>query len=176
MAVWLTLLILAVFEFDGFKSLPLTTLKDWQTLVMIVLFAFTYSFGIVIDRLADSLFVPWDTRIKNKQFARFKLPFVIMRAEVSKDNEGLREIFEYSRSRIRLARASALNFGLITIVGLLFTTIRVQTHKSTIFIFAIVFGVLFTYITICSWYTLTVAYCNMVSGSYDLQRKESNKA
>jgi hypothetical protein len=52
--VWLALLAASIF---GTKSVQLQNLSDWETLIVVLVFAIAYVLGILVDRLADTVFL-----------------------------------------------------------------------------------------------------------------------
>jgi hypothetical protein len=52
--VWVALLAASIF---GIKSVQLQNLSDWETLIIVLVFAIAYVLGILMDRLADTAFL-----------------------------------------------------------------------------------------------------------------------
>ena len=102
-SVWLLMLILTLF---GYSWIQVQGITDWQSIMVVLFLAFSYTLGVVFDRFADSVFEPWNRRLKNKMMPNPPLPIVVMRFEIGKDNEYLNHQFEYTRSRMRIARLS----------------------------------------------------------------------
>jgi hypothetical protein len=71
--------------------------------------ASAYTIGTLFDRLTNWIFHKWNERLKERDYPNPPLPIVAIRYLVAKDNEYLNRFFEYTRSRMRIARATALN-------------------------------------------------------------------
>lgn len=117
--VWLSLLILNLTGYNWLLNVKFTELGDWSFLISALIFSFSYSLGIVLDRLANLLFSAWENKIQKKYAPKETQSFAYMRYQL--ENESLTKQLEYSRTRLRIARSSALNHLLITIfsVGLI---------------------------------------------------------
>lgn len=122
-AVWVTLAVFAVFDYtwvsyDKAKDLP----------ALIPGLCAIYVLGVVMDRLADWLF---GFRAEQLRREFFKNPedyhkariFIYTRAE------GLRDLFEYGRSRLRICRGWALNSVLIVVTLNLFAWTRLPADE-----------------------------------------------
>jgi len=169
--VWLLLLGISILGYDWLQPFQSTTLINWQVPIVLVMLSVIYVVGLIFDRLADALFLNWDIRIRNKLLPNYSVPIGVMRFEVSKDNEYLNHQFEYTRSRMRVARASAINFGLITIfsVVLLFARFSGANDLERIryIVFVVVTGLSLTLAAVFSWYKLMIAYFTFVKANYE---------
>lgn len=171
-SLWTFLLVLNVFGNSWFQVLQSTGLYNWQAVIIILLLSIFYVLGIIIDRLADLVFSRWDRRIADKIIPHPPWPISVMRFELGRDNEYLNRQFEYTRSRMRIARASSLNFGASTILVMLLILTRLQSTSATerweYFIFTSIIGVLLTVAAIYSWHKLTRTYFGLVKANYEL--------
>jgi hypothetical protein len=122
-SLWLFCLILNIFGYDWLQRLQSLGLNNWQNIIVTFLLSLSYVLGIIFDRLSDRVFSKWEKRVKGEVFP---LPSIAVRFDLGKDNEYLNRQFEYMRSRMRIARASSINFGLTTIFVSLFILTRVQ--------------------------------------------------
>jgi hypothetical protein len=118
-AVWVLLTILAIF---GNNWLDLAELKDWETLVTVLILAAAYVLGVLMDRIADSIIGGLGP---GRQWARTRLD-VLSGAR----SEDLIRSLEYLRSRVRIARGTSLNFFLIALATLAFGLTRTSALKS----------------------------------------------
>lgn len=170
-ALWLCILALNVFGYKWLQNIKVVQVTDWQALVMMGLLSLIYVLGILFDRVADSLFLRWDIRLRDKLLSGYAVPIGVMRFEVCKHNKHLNQQFEYTRSRMRIARASSLNFGLITLLIVIFIFTRLEGVSSaerwgyTAFTFLV--GGLLTVVAIYAWYKLMVGYLTFVKANYD---------
>jgi uncharacterized membrane protein (DUF485 family) len=130
---WLVLLLLAAF---GTGWVDVGDVKDFASLVTVVVLALAYVLGIIVDRLADTLL---DRLEKTKRGKRIKQRMsknrnlekpekvAIMRMTVMHESEGLTRFLDYQRSRWRVARATVLNIAIAGPVGALY--VAVGTHE-----------------------------------------------
>ncbi|MEQ8230633.1 MAG: hypothetical protein RLW61_06010 [Gammaproteobacteria bacterium] len=105
---WLILLVIAAFGFDGFdasgSTLIFTALPSLATL---------YVLGIVWDRIADALFQRfWGDALRAAYFEDIA-DYYHARRIIFTNSEGLSNVLEYGRSRLRICRGWCLNAPLI---------------------------------------------------------------
>ena len=98
-------------------------LKEWVAPLTALLFGAAYVIGILMDRVADSLYVAlegkppkwrasnWLNRILGKEPVVYSVPDKIgeKRLRVMLESEGMAKFLDYQRSRLRIARATVLN-------------------------------------------------------------------
>ena len=110
--LWLAMAVVAVFGPDWVR---MDAVEGWEALVTILVLAGAYVLGIVIDRLADSVF-RWLGR--RRGFWKKRTPdsaeeredgFGKKRLEVLHKSPGMAPFLEYQRSRLRVARGTLLN-------------------------------------------------------------------
>lgn len=176
--LWLFLLILNLIGYSWMYNFSAKVLNEWQTPLAILLLSSAYVLGIIFDRLADSLFLKWDVRLKNRILPAYLVPIGVMRFEITKDNPHLNEQFEYTRSRMRIARASGLNFGIITLLAITLINFRPQGlnqfEKIYYTISAMSVGTMLTFSAVYAWHKLMSAYFTFVKANYDhYKQKES---
>lgn len=173
--VWFVLLILTVFGYEWIFAFPAEALRDWQLLITAVILSFVYVLGILFDRLADLMFSKWDRSIGRQRFPDAPHSFSVVRFQITKDNEYLNHQFEYTRSRLRIARASSLNFALTTILGLVFVATRLQgaENYSKLLIFIAVSGIFLTSLAIITWYYLVKSYFGLIRANYTAQMDQA---
>ncbi len=174
--IWFVLLILTVFGYEWTFTFPVQAMRDWQVLITAILLSFVYVLGILFDRLADLLFSKWDRAIGSKRFPDAPHAFSVVRFQISKDNEYLNHQFEYTRSRLRIARASSLNFAVTTILALTFVAARLQgvQDHSKLLIFIAVTGISLTGLAIMTWYHLVRTYFGLIKANYVAQMGQTN--
>lgn len=128
-AVWILLLLINIFGTGWIQTIQTSHLADWQAAILVVLLSVFYVIGIIIDRVADALFSGWERRLRRAGFPEPPMPIVVLRFELARGNEHLNHQFEYNRTRMRISRASAVNFALATIMGILYILIRSQASS-----------------------------------------------
>lgn len=174
--VWL---ILAILSFTGMPWNELAGflgLKEKEGISSILALGFAYVVGIVVDRISDSLFRRFDVRIRKSRI-HAKVPSVSeMRLYVMSVNEKLSAFLDYLRSRLRLARSSALNFFLITLAAAIFSATRNSNGRELVF--AITIGGLgLTLATGYAWYRISRTYYKRLVQSYEiLKGQEGHRA
>jgi MFS family permease len=114
---WLALLVLTIFGTDW---IDLGALQDWAVLLTLLVVALAYVLGILVDRLADSLF---EDKLEARAKRREKpLPGrkAVLRMTVLHTSPGMSAFLEYQRSRERIARGTAVNVTLAILAGAAF--------------------------------------------------------
>lgn len=122
-STWLIMLIVVLF---GYAWVQVPVIAEWKSVALVLLLAFSYPLGVVFDRFADLVFEPWNKRLQKRYFPNPPCPIVVMRFQITKDDEHLNHQFEYTRTRMRIARASAINLGLIAILATALVLLRAQ--------------------------------------------------
>jgi len=84
-------------------------LHAWVPLVVLVVSAVAYSLGVVIDRIADTAWKRLGKHIGLMRRHDTPAGVGVMRLAVMKESTGLAAFLEYQRSRLRIARATAVN-------------------------------------------------------------------
>jgi hypothetical protein len=185
--VWFVLLVFSVFGYEWVFNIQTQAFSDWQILISVVALSFVYVLGILFDRFADILFRKWDRAITTKIFIGNKFPkedihrvFAVTRFQLSQENEYLHHQFEYTRSRQRIARASALNFAIITVLALVFVATRLRgiPNYSTLLWFIALTGSLLSALAIVTWHKLITSYYHHILANIRARqdRKEVTKS
>ncbi len=169
---------MVILAFVGFRNVP------WEKLLTLNLalpgLAVTYVLGIVIDRLADLAFISQDHRLRKMHPLEKFPPFLTMRFHILHKSKDTYEQLEYTRSRLRIARAAILNFTLLTLSALLFVWLRSGGTRSLQYrlvasLGIVVVGFLLTYFSYESWVALTKTYTSSVIAAYQVLQGEENK-
>lgn len=129
----------------GILSVMLTDLKTWSVIkylfekipAAIFFLGMLYILGITVDRLADLLLSDFEKKIKKESKLDAKSSILIWK------NAGQETYFLYTRSRIRILRASVINFPLITLSAFLLTY-KLMPQYIFFISFVIFLGFLFT--------------------------------
>ena len=173
--IWFVLLILTIFGYEWVSTFPTQALSNWQVLITATILSFVYVLGILFDRLADLIFSKWDRSIAYKRFPNAPHAFAVIRFQLSKDNEFLNHQFEYTRSRLRIARASSLNFAITTILALIFVATRLRDIQdySRLLIFIALTGIFLTSLAVITWYYLVRSYFGLIKANYTTQMEQA---
>lgn len=168
-STWIFLFVLSVSGYGWLQTSQLKDLSNWSTLIMLFVLSFAYALGIVVDRLADAIFHDWNKRI-GKQILVDAVRPSTQRFSLGKDNDYLNNQIEYTRSRMRIARASALNYALIAISSAAFVYTQLQflsTGKKVSYTLAIlILGALLSSSSIYAWWKLTKTYYHLIQSNY----------
>ena len=180
--VWIIFLVLVLWGNDFLKLLENVWLSDINIAIGLIIISFLYTIGIVIDRIADTIFERWYTGLKNKVFPSRKTPTQKMRFELSKSNPELANNMYYARSRIRIARASVVNFILITMFSLMYVVTRIppSANRNVLAVYILVIGLTLTASVIWAWKKLSVSFLYYLknyddSDDLELKRKSVKK-
>lgn len=173
-SVWLFLLSIIMFGSNWLSTIINASM--WETMTAVILLSFSYVIGIIIDRIADLTFGKWDKAMTNNAIPNPSVPTAVIRYKLGKDNENLNRQFEYIRSRIKISRASSINFALGTIFGIWVVLQQITIPKERMaYIIAIsIAGFLFTIGAVYSWHELTRTYLSLLKNGWDnyLHEKE----
>jgi ABC-type multidrug transport system fused ATPase/permease subunit len=100
-------------------GLDLSWLRDppikSDLLIALVACAIVYPLGIFTDELADRLSKPWTDKLREN--ANLQLTQSVQSLLAGADAVFARALFDHKRSRIRIARSTALNLLLLVVVG-----------------------------------------------------------
>lgn len=104
--------------------------------------------GILMDRFADMIFQKGENKIRNASGLKAKSIFLVWK------EHDAQKYSDYSRSKIRILRASIINMPLITI-SILWYILKYFEKPFVLAIYILFLGLLFTYV---SWksYNLSV--------------------
>jgi len=168
-SVWIFLVFVMLFGGDWLNLIDFEKLSAWTTLLTFFVLSFSYALGIMMDRVADFVFNKWNKRIGKKVIPNANRSFSVMRFELGEDNESLNNQFEYTRSRMRIARASSINFALIATFSLvnIITYLDLATNlKTRAIITTIIVGIILTSLAIYTWRELTTTYYELIKSNY----------
>jgi len=151
---WIIFLLLAVFGCEGIDSL-----NDTMALAGAIPFlALIYVFGIVFDRLADTLFGRYWGHVLRNRFFESDLAYFEARQTIYLHAEHSGRQLEYGRSRLRICRSSAINFVLIALTSFPFGWACVPLAFVVKFVVvSVLFWGLSAIATWLVWYKLTVS-------------------
>jgi len=161
-ALWACLLCCTVCGYGWLNSVPLSPVLVLPGLVVV------YVLGIVFDRVSDWLFGVWDDHLRvsiHGSVANYRRARILLYAEGSKAACAL---FDYNKSRIRIARAWSLDLFLCAVTAPVFVSRQldsIQTGKriavgTSLFLAFLVVA----FLTLWAWYRL-------VSNDYERLRE-----
>ncbi len=152
-AIWIFFLVISIFGFSWVDSNKLLSLP-----ALIPFLSLTYVVGIVIDRIADTLFEwLWAKELFRKYYEN-KDDFHNDRRIIYIHEGRLASLLEYGRSRLRICRGWALNSVLIFLTLNLFAWTKIPDFplRIQVSIFGSFFCIFLSYGTWFSWYKLTL--------------------
>lgn len=145
---WLALLVVTIF---GSGWIDLETPSKFVPIVLVLVLAVAYVLGVIVDRTADTSFKwfgdtplgSWSNRTFGKKSETWLLPAheQTMRSAVMRAGGETATFIDYQRSRLRVARGTAINL----VVALLVAGVYFAWHKgwaATVRIEALLLGLL----------------------------------
>jgi hypothetical protein len=174
--IWIALMVVALV---GYQNVDLEKLLSVNLALPIL--AMTYILGILVDRVADFIFIKQDTKMRPvDEDTNLPQSFLKMRYYILNKSSDIYAQLEYTRSRLRIARASVFNFALMTIAGLLFIWFQAGKFLSirNLIISSVVtflVGIILTYASYQSWIGLIKSYSISTIRAYELLRDEDPK-
>jgi hypothetical protein len=174
-AIWVSLIILA---FTGYQSLNIEKLFTLN--LALPMLAITYILGILVDRVSDMALTAQDNRLRSRYDFRGLPSFLSMRFYILSKCSDVYEQLEYTRSRLRIARASILNFAFTVVASALFVWFQLgkalaAEHRVLACLAAAVIGALLTWISYQSWAALSKTYTINTIRAYQVLRDEGEQ-
>ena len=173
--IWLLLFLLSLFGIENLNKI-LPAIKEWQGAVATVTIAFLYVLGIVFDRIVDRLFRTTERRIESEILKDFPVTVLAMRFSFGNTNDSLNQQLDYARTRMRIARASSVNFMLIAISISVFLLARVPGIESKYIAFTLGLGFLFGYVAFLAWKFLVRGHLQLAKDLYEYNNPQNKKA
>lgn len=168
--IWIFFFITSIFPIKNYAN-ALMIFRDWELLVFAVFLALTYVLGVMIDRISDRIFRPLEYGFRDKLITNHNKGISVMRFSLGTQNDFLNQQLDYTRSRLRIVRASILNFIAITITVSLYLLITYPfTNTREMFsVYGIVIGIgglasMFALLTLKS---LIKAHLQLIQDMYD---------
>ncbi len=124
-SVWLVLIFFSIFGLEPISRVS-AIVHDFSALSTLVLIALWYTLGIIIDQIGNVIFTLLNipSVLARGAFIRWLLdnrPVLTARTAVLAEAGNVAAFLDYNRSRIRIMRATTLNFCMIEIsLGILF--------------------------------------------------------
>lgn len=159
-----------------------TVLKGWEALLTFFALAVAYTLGVIVDRLSDSIFGHFDMKIHKREITTPSLTYAEMRLEIMYKSEGMARFLGYVRSRVRIARSTAINTILIVLSIFYFLSKtgiadKYDLNTTEIILFTSLGGIVFLGSSIFAWARITKTYFSRLEMAYSkLKKKNSNGA
>lgn len=176
--VWMTLLFFSKYSLEDLEgSLPF--LKDWQPLILLVVLAFVYVAGVIMDRIADWAFRWLEDLYKQQIIGKFDKPVSVLRFSLGTQNDFLNQQLDYTRTRLRIVRASVLNFPLIAFgLGVFihrWNAFPSQHEPLTQIIWIALIGILITGMSLKTLTSLIKAHLGLIKDMVDEKSREADE-
>ncbi len=159
---------LVLFALFGKSSFDVNMLKGWEALGTILILALSYSLGILVDRVSDTLFSPLDHKLRRKVLPEKDAPVREMRLYLISIDDGTSRMLEYMRSRLRTARATAVNFVLIFVGFMVYRIAHQFAVLDTVTLFALLIMVAAVAASFFAWQRITKAYYLRLAQAYHI--------
>jgi hypothetical protein len=174
--IWTGLIILT---FTGYQNLDLE--KVFTLNLALPILAITYILGILIDRASDIALAAQDDRLRSKYDLRELPGFLSMRFYILSKSSEVYAQLEYTRSRLRIARASVLNFAFTTLAAAPFVWFQLgktlaAEYRAMVCLVVVIIGALLTWISYRSWTGLSHTYTINTIRAYQVLRDEADKS
>lgn len=169
-AIWMVLVALT---FLGYESVRLDTVGSWGAPLPAL--AIVYVLGIIIDRLADSMFRRADRQLRERAYAGSAKDYHYVRTYVFYRAEKFEEIFDHARSKLRICRAWVFNFALSGLASVLLIWARMPdlaaSTKWLLSALALFAGALLATGSWYAWHRLTDTYYVRLLHAYAVLRE-----
>jgi hypothetical protein len=176
--IWLSFLLLSYFGVGSFDKF-LIIVKDWQLFILAIILPLLYVIGVIIDRTADGLFKVRERKIEREIIGDLDVSPSVMRFSLGVQNEILNQQLEYSRTRMRIVRASSINFLLIAVSISIFLLTRIRNLQPNVLWgyigFTLILGLVFAYSAFLSWQSLIRGHLKLAKAMYDYQNPRSSR-
>jgi len=142
-------------------------LVDWlksldSPLFILPLTAIVYVLGIVFDRLFDTLTGKMDKKLRSNFINDEE--YNIVKSSYYDDSAAVRQVFDYTKSRIRITRSWMFYFLFLFILSITYAFIA---KIDFLFVNAI-FLILLAWLTYFSWKKLTISFNGLLKTMYTL--------
>jgi hypothetical protein len=162
-SIWLALFLVAIF---GSSWIDLNALKGWENLATLIVLALSYALGVLIDRVADSLFSPLDHRLRRKIIPDKDAPVKEMRLFLISKEDGTSKLLEYTRSRLRTARSTTVNIFCLFIGLIVYRVMQQSSIFNMTTIFHLAASVVGMAISFYAWQRHTKTYYLRLAQAY----------
>lgn len=164
--IWL---VLAILCFLGVDWIILERIKGFEAMITASLLPIVYPLGVVIDYLADKIFRAREKRIRGKYISdptQSAMDFVSRNKDTLIANH-----LGYLRSRIRVSRASAVNFALMAFWGMAFVIFNCRKRTGfpfwRVLLLESTIGFLLSFLSVLAWSRITDSFFRWVAKGYN---------
>ena len=167
--LWIPLILIGLFDYSWISLVGWTTSLDpaLAILALIPVLSITYVLGILVDRMGDITFHPFDKLIRRNHF-RNPVDYQRARTTIYNQSESLSNWFQYGRSRLRICRGWTVN-SVLCLVGIYLSTRSLKPGDCSKIELALMGRLLFCLLgvaAIVTWYLLTRNEYKRLSDEY----------
>jgi hypothetical protein len=171
--IWVSILALTQF---GYHWVPWKEISG--IVVLLPFLALTYFLGIIFDRLADKSFSNWNKKIRKQYFLSDAEYHVARTYTYTHANEKVIDLFEYSKSRMRICRSWSIHSLIILFSVPIFIFVRLPNlqpnSRTSIVIFSTILFGSCTFASTFSWTSLTSNEYRRLAETYNFLKNKKN--
>jgi len=164
--IWLILLIFCAFGHDW---ISVARIKEFETIIAVLLLPIVYPLGILVDYLADELLRPVEIQVRESFIKDDRQN--AMRLMIELKDQSLSNHLGYLRSKIRISRSFTLNTVFISISGICFLIIRCQKVPNFPFwrllLFYTIIGFTLSILSFKSWKRFNRSFFRRIAQLYN---------
>ncbi|MCS6993867.1 MAG: hypothetical protein N2117_03740 [Anaerolineales bacterium] len=169
---WIGLIVLAFTGYQGLNLEKLATLN-----LALPIFVLTYILGVIVDKLADLVFIRLDKQIREKYKPNNFPRLLEIRFYILSKSKDVYEQLEYARSRMRIARAATVNFAFTTIAALVFIWSQLSAtlppeYRLWVYLATLTTGTGLSLASYRAWLDLNKTYISSAVTAYNVLRAE----
>lgn len=159
----------SVFLFAFFGNGPIDlNMFQGGGLITLIMIALAYSLGILVDRVADTIFSPLDHKLRRRVIPEKDAPVREMRLYLMSIDDGTSKVLEYMRSRLRTARATALNVVMIFGSLVVYRLLKQGAFFDAITLFEFLITIVVVAVCYFAWQRITKAYYLRLAQAYHI--------
>ncbi len=176
--IWFFFLIFSLFGINDLDKF-LNAIREWQLIVVTIAIPLLYVLGIILDRMADILFKARERTLDREIAGDLSVSVPVMRFTLGTKNDFLNQQLEYTRTRMRIVRASVVNFALIAISISIFllthlTSVAAKTRWQYVTI-TVILGLVMSYAAFVTWKSLVRGHLRLSKIMYEHQNPKKSR-
>jgi hypothetical protein len=172
--IWLSFLLLSFLGVNNFDEF-LNTITNLEVLVLTITIPVLYVLGIIFDRIVDRLFRSTERRIEAEILKDYPVSVLAMRFSFGNANDSLNQQLDYARTRMRIVRASSINFVLIAVSISTFLLTRIVNVQWQTIVLVLVTGLLLAYVAFVAWQFLVRGHLELAKAMYEYLNPSNKK-
>lgn len=174
--IGISIIVLSFFGYENIEAEKLLTIN-----LALPVLATAYILGILVDRIADRIFLAQDHKMRPPGSEANSPSFLTMRFYILHKSSDIYAQLEYIRSRLRIARAAIFNFVLMTFSVLLFVWLQLGESLPAVslillYVGTLIVGAVLALVSYQSWRGLVTSYSISTIRAYSMLRDEELKS